>query len=130
MLPELRAKILAKYPAVDFDDRTEWCIEFELGGYLGDEEAVRDAVAKEMDTRQAAVQEAVARQTTAAQVEVRDLAARQVAALETAKQQKAAREAAKREKAAKEEAALPDDIRQYFATRQAKATGPAPPESA
>ena len=104
LLPELRAAILAKYPAVEFDDRTEWGVD-EDDGFYRDDAAVRDAVAKETETRQAAVREAVARQTTAGQVEVRDLAARQAAALETAKQQKAAREAAEREKAAKEEAA-------------------------
>ena len=105
LLPELRAAILAKYPVVEFDDRTEWVIEMEGDDYLGDDAAVREAMTKEMEARQAAVQEAVARQTTAGQVEVRDLAARQVAALETAEQQKAAREVAEREKAAKKEAA-------------------------
>jgi hypothetical protein len=123
LLPKLRAEVLAKYPAVEFDDLTDWATEWP--DY--DDAAVRDAVAKESEQRQAAVQEAIARQTTAGQVEVRDLAARQAVALQTAK---AEREAAEREKAAKEEAATPDAIRQFFAATKAKQTDPAPPESA
>jgi Family of unknown function (DUF5906) len=127
LLPELRAAILAKYPATDFDDRTEWNVDKD--DYSArDAAAVRDTVAKETDARQAAVQDAVARHTTAGQVEVRALAGRQVAALETAKQQKAAREAAEREATAKAEAAVPEAIRQLFAARTA-ANGSEPPKS-
>ena len=114
LLPELRAAILAKYPAVEFDDRTEWGIGEDGFIACDDAAAAQEAEAKDREARQSAVREAVARQTASGRVEVRDLAARQAAALETAAQEKAAREAEERENAAKAEAALPEALRQIF----------------
>ena len=125
LLPELRAAILAKYPAVEFDDRTEWRTG-EFDRRSGNYDGADTVKANEMEARQAAVQEAVARQAAAGRPEIRDLAARQVAALE---REKAAREAAEQEKAAREAAEREKAVRQLVAAKPAKATAPAPSES-
>jgi hypothetical protein len=102
-LVDLRAAILAKYPAVEFDEEIDWGGSADMLGSApssfnpADPNGLAKATAKyniariaETEPQHAAVRAAIARHADAPQPEVRELAARQAAKAEEIRQARAA----------------------------------------
>jgi hypothetical protein len=124
LLPELRAAILAKYPAVEFDAQIEWIAE-PAGDmyYFKPDKSAPDGVERreaeravaaieKSEPRQVALREAVAQQATDARSEIRALAARQKTAVDEVEQERAAIMAVAQERLARPEPTVEEIFRE------------------